>query len=42
MKKILTTKTTLQYISDIHLEKRMGFPKIPVMSPNIALLGKNI
>jgi predicted phosphohydrolase len=30
---------TLQYISDIHLEHRVDFPKIPIVSKNIALLG---
>jgi len=31
--------TTLQYISDIHLERRTSFPRIPIVSKNIALLG---
>ena len=30
---------TLQYISDIHLERRTEFPKIPIVSSNVALLG---
>ena len=32
-------KTTLQYVSDVHLERRESFPKIPVHSKNIALIG---
>ena len=30
---------TLQYISDIHLERKTAFPRIPIVSNNIALLG---
>ncbi len=37
--KIIRKYTTLQYISDIHLEMRYNFPKIPIASNNIALLG---
>lgn len=31
--------STLQYISDIHLERRTSFPRIPIISKNVALLG---
>jgi hypothetical protein len=31
--------STLQYISDIHLETRTTIPKIPVASENLALIG---
>lgn len=32
-------RLTLQYISDIHLERRTKFPRIPIVSQHIALLG---
>ena len=38
MKKI-GQKTTLQYISDIHLEKRTYIPKLSVSSENLGLIG---
>lgn len=37
--KIIRNYTTLQYISDIHLELRTDFPRIPIASNNLALLG---
>lgn len=32
-------RLTLQYISDIHLERKPAYPRIPIVSNNIALLG---
>jgi len=37
--KYFCTHKTIQYISDIHLEKRTNFPRISPKSKNLALLG---